>query len=95
MNAHPSKSQMYKFYDERLQQLYQRSGVLPPVNEFDTNDIRRIGNAPDTETPSGLMWRGKTAAGDLVFVKLSSAFNATEDSRQVRGYGRENLSYSD
>ncbi|KAF9518530.1 hypothetical protein BS47DRAFT_260685 [Hydnum rufescens UP504] len=83
MNSYPAKSQTYKLYDERLQQLYQRSKVLPPVNEFDVNDIRRIGNASSTDTRFGPVWKGKTSAGDVVSVKLCSAFNATDKSRQT------------
>ena len=83
MNSYPAKSQTYKLYDERLQQLYQRSKVLPPVNEFDVNDIRRVGNISTTDTRFGPVWKGKTSAGDIVSVKLCSAFNATDKSRQV------------
>ena len=84
MNTYPAKSQTYKLYDERLQELYTRSSVLPPVNEFDTNDIRRIGTGPTSESPPGSTWRGRTKTGDLISVKMLGAFSKTEKAREVR-----------
>lgn len=83
MNQHPSKSQTYKLYDERLQQIYQRSQVLPPVNEFETNDIRRTSETPTNESPPGSVYRGRTTSGDLVSIKMLTAFSSSEKAREV------------
>lgn len=84
MNKHPAKSQTYKLYDERLQQLYLRSRVMPPVNEFDTNDLRRTSENPISESPPGSVFRGRTTSGDIVSIKMLSAFSSTEKAREVR-----------
>ncbi|KAF8301446.1 hypothetical protein DL93DRAFT_2090732 [Clavulina sp. PMI_390] len=83
MNQYPAKSQTYKMYDERLQQIYDRSQVLPPVNEFDTNDIRRTSADPTNESPPGSVFRGKTTSGDVVSIKMLTAFASTEKAREV------------
>jgi hypothetical protein len=83
MNQHSAKSQTYKLYDERLQQLYLRSQVQPPVNEFDTNDVRRTSEDPISESPPGSVFRGRTTSGDIVSIKMLSAFSSTEKAREV------------
>lgn len=83
MNQHSAKSQTYKLYDERLQQLYLRCQVPPPVNEFDTNDIRRTSENPISESPPGSVFRGRTTSGDIVSIKMLSAFSSTEKAREV------------
>lgn len=78
MNQHPAKSQTYKLYDERLQQLFLHSKVMPPVNEFDSNDIRQTSENPISESPPGSVFRGRTTSGDIVSIKMLSAFSSTE-----------------
>lgn len=88
MNQHPSKSQTYKLYDERLQQLYLISNVLPPVNEFDTSDIRQTNKTATSESPPGSVFRGRTTSGDLVSIKMLTAFSSTEKAREVSAFFR-------
>jgi hypothetical protein len=83
MNRHPMKSQQYKLYDERLQQLHQWSKILPPVHVFDPNDIRQTGTAATSENPRGSVWKGRTTTNDLVSIKVLSAFSSPDDARQV------------
>lgn len=80
---HPAKSQVHKLYDERLHRLYQYTKVLPPVNEFDTEDIERAGSAPVHDAPYGGIWRGKLGIGDTVALRTIVPLTGTERSREV------------
>lgn len=51
---------------------------MPPVNEFDSNDIRQTSENPISESPPGSVFRGRTTSGDIVSIKMLSAFSSTE-----------------